>query len=282
MQRSSCSRLRWSTAPNVLIWPIASSSLDCGEDTARSRTARDAGCSRVPDRSATVSLKPSRGFEPLRPGSKPGALPLSYESVLALRDARRAPRRTRPSVAVEEHEADLVEPRPPLELLRCHGERDPARRGRAGSRKCPASRSPGTRPCGSRARTRARARRGGTTRAPRPRRARRRARPARPCGSRTAPRAALRRSPSPRRSRSRRAAGTPSRIAGPPARWIAPSTPPPPSSELLAALTIASTACAVMSPCTSRIRSTGVTGRTVVDASADGGSRTPMGCPAGF
>src|SRR5690606_29277208 len=36
---------------------------------------------------------------------------------------------------------------------------------------------------------------------------------------------------------------------GPAARWIAPSTPPPPSSELLAALTIASTASRVISPC---------------------------------
>src|SRR5690349_7913053 len=40
------------------------------------------------------------------------------------------------------------------------------------------------------------------------------------------------------------------RIAGPPLRWIAPSTPPPPSSDELAALTIASTRCAVMSPST--------------------------------
>src|SRR5512144_3197619 len=35
--------------------------------------------------------------------------------------------------------------------------------------------------------------------------------------------------------------------SGPAARWIAPSTPPPPSSELLAALTMASTASVVMS-----------------------------------
>src|SRR6185436_15564618 len=34
---------------------------------------------------------------------------------------------------------------------------------------------------------------------------------------------------------------------GPAARWIAPSTPPPPRSELLAALTIASTAKLVIS-----------------------------------
>src|SRR3954447_25832226 len=40
------------------------------------------------------------------------------------------------------------------------------------------------------------------------------------------------------------------RISGPPRRWIAPSTPPPPSNEELAALTMASTSCAVMSPVT--------------------------------
>src|SRR5688572_25232908 len=37
-------------------------------------------------------------------------------------------------------------------------------------------------------------------------------------------------------------------IVGPPRRWIAPSTPPPPASRLLAALTIASTSSKVMSP----------------------------------
>src|SRR5689334_10924714 len=40
------------------------------------------------------------------------------------------------------------------------------------------------------------------------------------------------------------------RIAGPPARWIAPSTPPPPRSDGFAAFTIASTSCSVMSPTT--------------------------------
>ena len=60
--------------------------------------------------------------------------------------------------------------------------------------------------------------------------------------------AARRSSPSRRRSRSRRAAGTPRGSPGPPARWMAPSTPPPPSSDSLAALTIASTTCSVMSP----------------------------------
>src|SRR5689334_10874343 len=47
-----------------------------------------------------------------------------------------------------------------------------------------------------------------------------------------------------------------SRIAGPPARWIAPSTPPPPSSEAFAAFTTASTRSAVMSPTTSSMRLT--------------------------
>jgi hypothetical protein len=37
-------------------------------------------------------------------------------------------------------------------------------------------------------------------------------------------------------------------IDGPPARWIAPSTPPPPASALFAAFTIASAAKPVMSP----------------------------------
>lgn len=41
----------------------------------------------------------------------------------------------------------------------------------------------------------------------------------------------------------------------PAALWIAPSTPPPPSSDLLAALTIASTARVVMSPRMRPIRS---------------------------
>src|SRR5881296_2057214 len=40
------------------------------------------------------------------------------------------------------------------------------------------------------------------------------------------------------------------RISGPPARWMAPSTPPPPSSDELAAFTMASTSCVVMSPAT--------------------------------
>src|ERR1700722_12574156 len=41
--------------------------------------------------------------------------------------------------------------------------------------------------------------------------------------------------------------------AGPAARWIAPSTPPPPNSELFAALTMASTDSAVMSASTAVI-----------------------------
>src|ERR1700687_3861412 len=43
--------------------------------------------------------------------------------------------------------------------------------------------------------------------------------------------------------------------SGPAARWIAPSTPPPPSSEALAALTMASTISRVMSPSSTWIRS---------------------------
>src|SRR5262245_55474390 len=43
-------------------------------------------------------------------------------------------------------------------------------------------------------------------------------------------------------------------IAGPPARWIAPSTPPPPARWLLAALTMPSTASRVMSPRSSETR----------------------------
>ena len=46
-----------------------------------------------------------------------------------------------------------------------------------------------------------------------------------------------------------------SRSPGPAARWIAPSTPPPPRSELFAALTIASTFCLVMSPSMMKILS---------------------------
>src|SRR5438874_9495982 len=42
--------------------------------------------------------------------------------------------------------------------------------------------------------------------------------------------------------------------SGPAARWMAPSTPPPPARDWLAALTIASTARLVMSARSSRIR----------------------------
>lgn len=40
--------------------------------------------------------------------------------------------------------------------------------------------------------------------------------------------------------------------SGPAARWIAPSTPPPPSNDELAAFTIASTFSVVMSACNAR------------------------------
>src|SRR5436305_4455508 len=46
-----------------------------------------------------------------------------------------------------------------------------------------------------------------------------------------------------------------SRSRGPAARWMAPSTPPPPSSDELAALTMASTSSFVMSPVWMRILS---------------------------
>src|SRR5690606_31561308 len=46
------------------------------------------------------------------------------------------------------------------------------------------------------------------------------------------------------------------RRPGPAARWMAPSTPPPPSRDELAALTMASTFARVMSPCSARMRGT--------------------------
>src|SRR5262245_3724332 len=51
-----------------------------------------------------------------------------------------------------------------------------------------------------------------------------------------------------------------SRSSGPAARWIAPSTPPPPMSEVFAAFTTASTSCSTMFPAmtTSRARSSTV------------------------
>src|SRR5207245_6615497 len=45
--------------------------------------------------------------------------------------------------------------------------------------------------------------------------------------------------------------------SGPPARWIAPSTPPPPMRLELAALTMASTGSRVISPTLMRIRDKG-------------------------
>ena len=49
-------------------------------------------------------------------------------------------------------------------------------------------------------------------------------------------------------------------IPGPPARWMAPSTPPPPTSALFAALTMTSALIRVMSPWTRRMRREGVPG----------------------
>src|SRR5687768_6796533 len=47
-----------------------------------------------------------------------------------------------------------------------------------------------------------------------------------------------------------------SRMAGPPRRWMAPSTPLPPISEEFAAFTTASTSCSVMSPWINVMRGT--------------------------
>src|SRR5687767_8503562 len=65
------------------------------------------------------------------------------------------------------------------------------------------------------------------------------------------------------------------RIAGPPARWMAPSTPPPPSSDEFAAFTIASTFCFVMSPWTRSIRADNVTGTRLSRPTTACGSGTP-------
>src|SRR5512141_1273249 len=46
----------------------------------------------------------------------------------------------------------------------------------------------------------------------------------------------------------RRSSWQAERMAGPPARWMAPPTPPPPRREPFAAFTMASTLCRVMSP----------------------------------
>ena len=135
---------------------------------------------------------------------------------------------------------------PPLRRSR------PAQLGRPDSRRH-LSRSPGTRSTCSRARPRARSPGGGTRRAAPPRLRCRHARSGRPRGRRSGPGSSPppvgfaspgSQPPSVRHS---------SRIAGPPARWMAPSTPPPPSSAGLAAFTIASTSCSVMSPMTSSI-----------------------------
>src|SRR5258705_13528565 len=47
-------------------------------------------------------------------------------------------------------------------------------------------------------------------------------------------------------------------MVGPPARWMAPSTPPPPAREELAALAMASTGILVMSPSTRRMVCVGI------------------------
>lgn len=79
------------------------------------------------------------------------------------------------------------------------------------------------------------------------------------------------------------------RMAGPPALWMAPSTPPPPRSARLAALTIASTRCWVMSPWTTVIfGNAGSFGATGGVRSSPAfrrftkGMDRPQACPAPF
>ena len=73
-------------------------------------------------------------------------------------------------------------------------------------------------------------------------------------------------------------------IAGPPARWIAPSTPPPPTRALFAALTIAHDSTVVMSPWTRRISVTVGTcqssPRSVTKRRSTRASRGPATAPA--
>src|SRR6186713_821385 len=76
MHRLSCFRLRSSTGPKVLMF-MAFLLLHCRlcQDTGRNRTAVSALCRRVPTARPRCRTEPPRGFEPLRPGPKPGALP---------------------------------------------------------------------------------------------------------------------------------------------------------------------------------------------------------------
>ena len=189
--------------------------------------------------------------------------------------------RTREGPVVEEYEPDQFDPglraagprrrprgRPRPVGIRTRRSRSRGRRRSARrSRRPPEATRRGRRPAG------ARGRRGASRRARR-------------CGSPTA----TGRSPavvatacpvgSPSGYRSSRMRRHSARIAGPPTRWMAPSTPPPPRSDEFAALTIASTACSVMSPCTISIR--------IDDEQVSGGRRprrprrrtTPCACSA--
>src|SRR5213083_2143130 len=61
--------------------------------------------------------------------------------------------------------------------------------------------------------------------------------------------------------------------SGPAARWIAPSTPPPPSSDVLAALTMASTPSVVMSATMTSSRAPAIWRAAKCQPSGRGGNR---------
>ena len=150
---------------------------------------------------------------------------------------------------VEQPEARLLDRRVRVQRLAHRADRDLGRLRRAGSRR----RRPrwrGTRPARRRARRPARSRGGSRRRAAR-------ARPrSPPCHTGPTAWITCRTGSSPGAGELRVAGvaaaerrGTPRAAPGPAARWIAPSTPPPPSRLELAALTIASaSASVVMSP----------------------------------
>ena len=81
MQRSSCLRLRSSTGPNVLMFTALI--LLCGCRFGKTPGGLEPPSTRFAGARLTTRPRcrrePPRGVEPLPPGSKPGALPLSYE-----------------------------------------------------------------------------------------------------------------------------------------------------------------------------------------------------------
>ena len=233
-----------------------------GADRAARDAARRPTSSARPARSAARSTAPRphgrlgtlrrpgprvRGVPNLLPRRRHGAPRRRPAARRAQRAARGADRRLgRPPAArarlaysawaaLAEQDEDDLRRRRSLVRARRRGRRRPRPRGRPGSRTTPRRDRRGRRCCRQpRSCGDAAARCGGT--------------PARTSGSPcspsvphradrvddvTAPAAGPPSSPSPRPARSRRAGGTPRGSRGPPARWIAPSTPPPPSSELL-------------------------------------------------